>query len=85
MRAAQCPNLLLLVYESLKVTREDFGSIPGELIFFKEKPVIKDIMAAVEALADKLYGPLEKPEKKPKPGKASSKKAEAVEHEQQTN
>lgn len=64
VRAAQCPNLLLLVYENLKVTREDFGPIPGELLFFKEKPVIKDIMNAVEALAERLYGPLAKPEKK---------------------
>ena len=64
VQAAQCPNLLLLVYENLKVTREDFGKIPGELLFFKEKPVIKDIMAAVETLAEKLYGPLPKPEKK---------------------
>ncbi|HEY0752381.1 MAG TPA: DUF790 family protein [Ktedonobacteraceae bacterium] len=67
VRAAQCPNLLLLVYASLKVTREDFGPLPGELLFFKEKPVIKDVMAAVEALAEKLYGPLAKPEKKQKP------------------
>ena len=64
VQAAQCPNLLLLVYENLKVTREDFGKIPGELLFFKEKPVIKDIMATVEALAERLYGPLAKPEKK---------------------
>jgi uncharacterized protein len=69
VQAAQCPNLLLLVYESLKVTREDFGPLPGELLFFKEKPVIKDVMAAVEALAEKVYGPLTKPEKPPKPPK----------------
>ncbi|HEX7734646.1 MAG TPA: DUF790 family protein [Ktedonobacteraceae bacterium] len=64
VQAAQCPNLLLLVYESLKVTREDFGQIPGDVLFFKEKPVIKDVMAAVEALAEKLYGPLPPAEKK---------------------
>jgi uncharacterized protein len=63
VQAAQCPNLLLLVYEHLKVTREDFGKIPGELLFFKEKPVIKDMMAAVETLAEKLYGPLVLPAK----------------------
>ena len=65
VQAAQCPNLILLVYENLKVTREDFGKIPGELLFFKEKPVIKDIMTTVEALAEKLYGPLPKPEQRP--------------------
>jgi uncharacterized protein len=63
VQAAQCPNLLLLVYENLKVTKEDFGNIQGELLFFKEKPVIKDVMAAVETLAEKLYGPLPLPAK----------------------
>lgn len=67
VQAAQCQNLLLLVYEHLKVTREDFGKIPGEILFFKEKPVLKDVMAAVEALAEKLYGPLTLPEKEQAP------------------
>jgi predicted nuclease of restriction endonuclease-like RecB superfamily len=67
VQAAQCPNLLLLVYENLKVTREDFGKIPGELLFFKEKPVLKDVMAAVETLAEKIYGPLKTPAKEPPP------------------
>jgi predicted nuclease of restriction endonuclease-like RecB superfamily len=65
VQAAQCPNLLLLVYENLKVTQQDFGKIPGEILFFKEKPVIKEVMAAVEALAEKVYGPLEKRERAP--------------------
>lgn len=65
VQAARCPYLLLLVYEHLKVTKEDFGPIEGELIFFKEKPVIKEVMAAVEALAEKVYGPLVVPEKVP--------------------
>jgi hypothetical protein len=67
VQAARCPNLLLLVYESLKVTREDFGEIEGELIFFKEKPVIKDVMAAVEVLAEKLYGPAPMPKQEAPP------------------
>ncbi len=67
VQAAQCPNLLLLVYEHLKVTRQDFGIIPGELLFFKEKPVIKEVMAAVETLAEKIYGPLEKRGRAPLP------------------
>lgn len=65
VQAAQCPHLLLLVYEHLKVTRQDFGAIPGELLFFKEKPVIKEVMAAVEDLADRIYGPLVKSERAP--------------------
>lgn len=71
VQAAQCPNLLLLVYENLKVTRQDFGKIPGELLFFKEKPVIKDVMATVEALANRLYGPFIPP-KKPEPPSLSA-------------
>lgn len=67
VQAAQCPNLLLLVYENLKVTRQDFGQIPGDLLFFKEKPVIKEVMAAVEALAEKVYGPLTRPAKEQAP------------------
>lgn len=67
VQAAQCPHLLLLVYEHLKVTRQDFGTIPGELLFFKEKPVIKEVMAAVETLAEKVYGPLEKRGRAPAP------------------
>lgn len=65
VQAAQCPHLLLLVYEHLKVTRQDFGPIPGELLFFKEKPVIKEVMTAVEELADRIYGPLVKPARTP--------------------
>jgi uncharacterized protein len=75
VQAAQCPNLLLLVYENLKVTRQDFGKIPGELIFFKEKPVIKEVIAAVETLAEKLYGPLEKPASQPRTPRTPSEKS----------
>lgn len=67
VQAAQCPNLLLLVYENLKVTKQDFGKIPGELLFFKEKPVLKEVMAAVEALAEKIYGPLTRSAKEQTP------------------
>lgn len=57
VQAARCPNLLLLVYENLRVTREDFGETPSTILFFKEKPVLKEVMAAVEEMAEKLYGP----------------------------
>jgi predicted nuclease of restriction endonuclease-like RecB superfamily len=58
VKAARCPNLLLLVYEDLKVTRQDFQGTEGEVLFFKQKPVIKDVMEAVERLAQRVYGPL---------------------------
>lgn len=60
VKAANCPNLLLLVYEDLKVTREDFQGAEGDILFFKQKPVIKDVMEAVEQLAERVYGPLAK-------------------------
>lgn len=60
VKAANCPNLLLLIYEDLKVTREDFQGAQGDLLFFKQKPVIKDVMEAVERLAESVYGPLAK-------------------------
>jgi hypothetical protein len=82
VQAAQCPNLLLLVYEHLKVTRQDFGAIPGDLLFFKEKPVLKEVMSAVEALAERIYGPLATPAHAPVPALAA-----IVQHcrEQQTD
>ncbi len=58
VKAARCPNLLLLVYEDLKVTKQDFQGAEGEILFFKQKPVIKDVMEAVENLAQRVYGPL---------------------------
>ena len=58
VKAAQCPNLLLLVYENLNVTKDDFQGAQGEILFFKQKPVIKEVMEAVERLAQQVYGPL---------------------------
>jgi hypothetical protein len=57
VRAAQCKNLLLLVYQGLKLTPDAFRETVSEVIFFQQKPVIKDVMGAVEALAERLYGP----------------------------
>jgi len=57
VRAAQCQNLLLLVYQGLKLTPDAFRETVSEVIFFQQKPVIKDVMGTVEALAERLYGP----------------------------
>ncbi|HWS82779.1 MAG TPA: DUF790 family protein [Ktedonobacteraceae bacterium] len=57
VRAAQCQNLLLLVYQGLKLTPDAFRETVSEVIFFQQKPVIKEVMGAVEALAERLYGP----------------------------
>ena len=60
LREARCAHMIVLVYEHLNVTEEDFSDIESEVIFFKEKPVIKQIMPVVEALAERIYGPLPK-------------------------
>jgi predicted nuclease of restriction endonuclease-like RecB superfamily len=72
VRAANCAHLLLLVYKGLNVTEEDFGETASEVIFFQQKPVMKEVMEIVETMAERLYGPrppkpkCEKPAPKPK-------------------
>ncbi len=48
VRAAQRSDLLLLVYEGINLTPNRLQDIPGEVLYFKNKPVMKDVMAAVE-------------------------------------
>ncbi len=59
VRAAQCQNLLLLVYEGINLSREALRDVPSEVLYFKNKPVLKDVMTVVEAMAERirdLYG-----------------------------
>lgn len=51
VRAAQCRNLLLLVYEGVNLAAEALQDVPGEVLYFKNKPVLKDVMAVVEKMA----------------------------------
>ncbi len=62
VRAANCAHLLLLVYRGLNVTEEAFQDTASEIIFFQQKPVIKDVIETVEGMAQRLYGP--RPDKK---------------------
>jgi predicted nuclease of restriction endonuclease-like RecB superfamily len=57
VRAANCANLLLLVYKGLNVTEEAFRDVASEVIFFQQKPVLKEVMASVESIAERVYGP----------------------------
>lgn len=57
VRAANCSHLLLLVYKGLNVTEEAFQDTASEVIFFQQKPVLKEIMETVEEMAERLYGP----------------------------
>lgn len=69
VRAAQCSHLLLLVSDHLNLTDQSFEGSSSEVLFFHEKPVLKDVMAAVEAIALRVYGP-----PPPKVRKQSAKK-----------
>jgi len=52
VRAAQRRNLILLVYEGVNLTAEKLGTIPGEVLYFKNKPVLKDVMELVKQVAE---------------------------------
>ena len=54
VRAAQCHNLLLLVYEGVNLAADALQDVPGEVLYFKQKPVLKDVMSTVEAMAARL-------------------------------
>ncbi len=54
VRAAQCQNLLLLVYEGINLSREALQDVPSEVLYFKNKPVLKDVMMVVEAMAERI-------------------------------
>ncbi len=54
VRAAQCHNLLLLVYEGVNLAAEALQDVPGEVLYFKQKPVLKDVMSVVEAMAERI-------------------------------
>jgi predicted nuclease of restriction endonuclease-like RecB superfamily len=57
VREARCSHLLLLVSAHLNLTDQSFEGSLSEVLFFHEKPVLKDVMAAVEAIALRVYGP----------------------------
>ncbi len=64
VRAANCAHLLLLVYQGLKITEDAFQDTASQVIFFKQKPVLKEVMQTVEEMANRLYGPRPKREKR---------------------
>src|SRR6266480_2159869 len=66
VHAANCTHLLLLVYQGLNVTEEAFEGSESEVIFFQNKPVLKEVMATVEAMANRIYGPRPKRKRKKK-------------------
>ena len=66
VRAARCERLLLLVYQGLKIADDAFEDTASEVIFFSQKPVLKEVMETVEEMAERIYGPRTKLERKNK-------------------
>jgi predicted nuclease of restriction endonuclease-like RecB superfamily len=56
VRAAGCQHLLLLVYDGVNLSAERLRDVPGEVLYFKQKPVLKEVISAVDALAERVYG-----------------------------
>ena len=54
LRQAGRKDLIVLVYEGVKCSQEDL-EIPGEVLFFKKKPVLKKVLEAVERCAASPY------------------------------
>lgn len=52
VRAANRHNLILLVYEGVNLTGDKLLQIPGEVLYFPNKPVMKDVIAAAERAAE---------------------------------
>ncbi len=66
VHAANCAHLLLLVYQGLNVTEDAFEGSASQVIFFQNKPVLKEVMETVEAMASRIYGPRPKKTRKKK-------------------
>ena len=74
VRAANCADLLLLVYQGLNIAEDAFKDVASEVIFFQHKPVLKEVMETVETMANRLYGPRVKRKRTRTPRRASSSK-----------
>jgi len=42
------------VYEGVNLSIEALRDVPSEVLYFKNKPVLKDVMATVEAMAERI-------------------------------
>ena len=50
----QQQDLILLVYEGVNLAKEKLQDVPGEVLYFRKKPVLKDVMAVVERVAGRF-------------------------------
>ena len=51
VRAARRDDLILLVYEGVNLGKDGLVDVPNEVLYFKNKPILKDVLAAVEQRA----------------------------------
>ena len=51
LRQAGRLDVVLVAYQSVNTTPETWADVPGEVLLFASKPVIKDVLAAVERCA----------------------------------
>ncbi len=51
LREAGRHDLVVVAYKSVNTTDETWQDVPGEVLLFTSKPVIKDVLAAVERAA----------------------------------
>jgi predicted nuclease of restriction endonuclease-like RecB superfamily len=51
LREAKRRNMILLVYEGVNLSPNRLKDVPGEVLYFPNKPVLKDVMAAIERAA----------------------------------
>lgn len=51
LRKAGRRDLILVAYQGVNMTQQTWREVPGEVLMFKNKPIIKDVLAAVERCA----------------------------------
>lgn len=51
VRQAGRDDMLLLVYEGVNLSDEQLEDVPGEVLYFVNKPILKDVMVAIERIA----------------------------------
>lgn len=51
VRAAKRNDLILLVYEGVNLAKEKLKDVPSEVLYFKNKPVLKEVMESIERVA----------------------------------
>lgn len=55
LREAGRRDLIVLAYQGVNCTADTWAEVPGEVLLFKNKPVLKDVIAAIERCAVPLH------------------------------